>query len=189
MRSPDKPQRRRPQKENVLMTVRKVMLSQVSGDVIEIGGGSGRSVPYFPLERITSLTIADRRFSDGVKEIDFGSVPVTFVTQTKDKLPLNNCSYDVGCLFLALTSMKDPYFALYELRRLLRPSGQVLFMEFYRPTGPAGLVFDGANLVRRVVARGNLNRNIITMLEVAGFQVESVSRCGNIFIYGSARKI
>ncbi len=189
MRKFERPQFRRPQKENLLTTIRRAMLAQVSGDVIELGGGDGQSAPFFPLDRVTSLTIVDGRFSPGVREHDFDQVPVNFIVQTKDKLPLDNCSFDFACLFFALSSMKDPYCALCELRRLLRSDGQVQFLDFYRPGGPAGIVFDGANLIRKVATKGSINRNIISMLEVSGFQIETVSRCGSIFVCGSAKKI
>lgn len=189
MRKFERPQLRRPQKENLLTTIRRAMLAQVSGDVIELGGGDGMSVPYYPLDRVTSLTIVDRRFFAGVREHDFDQVPVNFILQTKDKLPLENSSFDFGCVFFALSSMKDPYCALCELRRLLRPGGQVQFLDFYRPGGPAGFAFDGANLIRKVTTKGSISRNVISMLEVSGFQIETVSRCGHIFVCGSAKRL
>ncbi len=176
------------QRESVLITVRKAMLSQVSGDVIELCGGNGRSLPYFPIEHMSSLTVVDNRFSTAVKEFDFGRLPVTFVPNTNSKLPISNCSYDYACVFLALSAIKEPYVALAEIRRVLRPGGQILFMEYDRPRGFAGLVFDGTHFFKSLTSQGSVKRNIMKMLDVAGFKVENVASCGRIFLYGVATK-
>lgn len=178
-------------REKPLERVRRGLLEQVSGDVIELGAGDGKSLPFYPYGSMNSLTLVDMRFSKLTKSHDFGHLPVTIISQRPDVLPFERHSFDHACLFLALSSMPEPYRALAELRRTLRPGGSVLFIEYLRPRGAAGLLFDSASLVRSVTTRGgvSLSRNVISMLEVAGFRICGLSRCGNLYVYGHAERI
>ena len=60
----------KPVRENVLQTVRRGMLANVSGDVIELGAGDGKSLPYYPYQNLDSLTLVDARFSRSVHKQD-----------------------------------------------------------------------------------------------------------------------
>ena len=177
-------------RENVLQTVRRAMLATVSGDVIELGAGDGKSLPYYPYQNLHSLTLVDLRFSKSAHNFDVQQVPVTFVHRKLDDLPFDKHSFDCACLFFALSSTNEPYRVLAALRRTLRPGARVLFIDYLRPVGPAALLFDSASMLRRVATRGrSLNRNVSTMLEVSGFRIISAARCGSIFVYGEAELI
>ena len=182
--------RTKPVRENVLQTVRRAMLATVSGDVIELGAGDGKSLPYYPYQNLHSLTLVDLRFSKSAHNFDVQQVPVTFVHRKLDDLPFDKHSFDCACLFFALSSTNEPYRVLAALRRTLRPGARVLFIDYLRPGGPAALLFDSASMLRRVATRGrSLNRNVSTMLEVSGFRIISAARCGSIFVYGEAELI
>ena len=79
-----RPNRTRPVRENVLQTVRRAMLATVSGDVIELGAGDGKSLPYYPYQNLRSLTLVDPRFSKSAHNFDVQQVPVTFVHRRID---------------------------------------------------------------------------------------------------------
>ena len=182
--------RTKPVRENVLQTVRRAMLATVSGDVIELGAGDGKSLPYYPYQNLHSLTLVDLRFSKSAHNFDVQQVPVTFVHRKLDDLPFDKHSFDCACLFFALSSTNEPYRVLAALRRTLRPGARVLFIDYLRPVGPAALLFDSASMLRRVATRGrSLNRNVSTMLEVSGCRIISAARCGSIFVYGEAELI
>lgn len=182
--------RTKPVRENVLQTVRRAMLATVSGDVIELGAGDGKSLPYYPYQNLHSLTLVDLRFSKSAHNFDVQQVPVTFVHRKLDDLPFDKHSFDCACLFFALSSTNEPYRVLAALRRTLRPGARVLFIDYLRPVGPAALLFDSASMLRRVATRvRSLNRNVSTMLEVSGFRIISAARCGSIFVYGEAELI
>ena len=182
--------RTKPVRENVLQTVRRAMLATVSGDVIELGAGDGKSLPYYPYQNLHSLTLVDSRFSKSVHNFNVQQVPVTFVHRKIDDLPFDKHSFDCACLFFALSSTTEPYCVLAALRRILRPGARVLFIDYLRPAGPAALLFDSASLLRRVATRGrSLSRNVANMLEISGFRVISAARCGSIFVYGEAELI
>ena len=173
------------------MTVRRALLSSVFGDVIELGAGDGKSLPYYPYRSMTSLTLVDRRFSKAVHRHEFGETPVTLLTRLPDTLPFDKCTFDCACLFFALSELAEPYRALSELRRILRPGGRVLFLDHTRPSGPASILFNGVNLLQRVTSRGtvNRNRNIPAMLEVAGFHIVNISSPGGMMVFGEAERI
>jgi len=181
----------KPVRENVLQTVRRGMLANVSGDVIELGAGDGKSLPYYPYQNLDSLTLVDARFSRSVHKQDMRQVPVTFVSRRLDDLPFGRHSFDYACLFFVLSATTEPYRVLAALRRTMRPGGRLLFIDYLRPVGPTALLYDGVNLVHRLATRGNssLSRNVVSILEVSGFRVVSAARCGSMFVYGEAELV
>ena len=169
---------------------RRSLLSSVYGDVIELYARDGRSLPYYPVGQLRSLTLVDRRFSKSIYKKDFGKLPVTLLQRLPETLPFDDCSFDCACLFFALSSTTEPYRVLSELRRTLRPGGRLLFIEYARPSGPAALLFNGINTLQRIVATRSVNRgrNTLTVLEVAGFRVSKVGVLGGRLLYGEAAK-
>ena len=127
-----RPNRTRPVRENVLQTVRRAMLATVSGDVIELGAGDGKSLPYYPYQNLRSLTLVDPRFSKSAHNFDVQQVPVTFVHRRIDDLPFDKHSFDCACLFFALSSTTEPYRVLASLRGTLRPGARILFIDYLR---------------------------------------------------------
>ncbi|NLT58114.1 MAG: class I SAM-dependent methyltransferase [Clostridiales bacterium] len=180
-----------PRRGRMLQSVRQALLSTVDGDVIELAAGDGKSLPYYPYDRLSSLTLVDKKLGKQIHSHDFGAIPVTLLSQAPDPLPFDKCSFDHACLFFTLSAIPEPYRTLAELKRILRPGGRVLFLDYTRPYGPSGLMFDSYTLMRRVVSRGAVNpsRNAVNMLEVAGFRINSICQCGGHYIYGEAEKV
>ena len=179
-----------PARDSAIQVVRRGFLATVSGDVIELGAGDGKSLPYYPYQNLHTLTLVDQRFSKAARSFEIPKVPVTFVRRKLDDLPFAGNSFDYACLFFALSSTNEPYRVLAALRHTLRPSGRIFFIDYLRPTGPAALLYDSVSLLHRITTRGiSLNRYITSMLEVSGFRLLSSERYGNFFVYGEAERI
>ena len=76
-----------------------------------------------------------------------------------EALPLENSSLDVAILFLVAHFISDPAKAMEEVRRVLKPGGRLLVLEFMRPTSPLlqrgfGLFFKRVlPLIGRLISR------------------------------------
>ncbi len=65
-----------------------------------------------------------------------GSVPVDFQWADAMDLPFADASFDVVSIAFGLRNVAEPMRALREFRRVLRPGGRVLILEFSEPRNP-----------------------------------------------------
>jgi SAM-dependent methyltransferase len=105
--------------------------SGVAGDVLEVGFGSGRNLPHFGADvtRVYAVEPADlawRRAAERVR--DFGR-PVERVSLDAATLPLPDASVDAVVSTWTMCTIPDLSAALAEMRRVLRPGGEVHFVE------------------------------------------------------------
>lgn len=110
---------------------RRELLAQARGAVLEIGAGTGLNVPHYPngvAELI--LTEPDAAMSRRLAERADGRA--TVVTAPADALPVEDASLDTVVSTFVLCTVEDPAAALREIRRVLRPDGQLLLIEHVR---------------------------------------------------------
>ena len=122
----------------VLRGHREVLLSRASGAVLEIGGGTGANLPFYGAG-VDELVITEpeepmaRRLER--KLADY-SLPARVVRAHAEDLPLEDASFDFIVSTLVLCTVDDPARALAEIRRLLKPGGQFVFLEHVRSDDP-----------------------------------------------------
>jgi SAM-dependent methyltransferase len=157
-----------------LGSIRERLLAGASGDVLEIGGGTGANLPcYGPA--VGSLTITEpqppmlRRLERAVRE----HRPDTRVLRAPaEDLPFDDGSFDVAVSTLVLCGVDDQPRALRELRRVLRPGGRLLFLEHLRSEDPAtARLQDRLNWLNRLVVCCDCNRPTLESVRAAGFAV------------------
>jgi ubiquinone/menaquinone biosynthesis C-methylase UbiE len=108
-----------------LRAFRERLLAGASGDVLEIGGGTGANLPWYG-PAVTSLTITEPqppmlRHLEGSVRARGSSARV--LRAPAEDLPFEDDSFDVAVSTLVLCGVDDQPRALRELRRLLRPGG------------------------------------------------------------------
>lgn len=111
---------------------RAALVGAASGDVLEIGFGSGATLPFYDAARVKQLTVVEP--SDGMNRRAAGRlaaspVPVRSVPAAGEGLPFADASFDTVVTCLTLCSVDDPPQVLAEIRRVLRPGGKFLFLE------------------------------------------------------------
>ena len=115
--------------------VRERSIAQATGDVLEIGGGTGSNLPYYG-SGVTSLTITEpyppmlKRLEKKVREQ--GS-PAEVVPAPAEELPFEAGSFDTVVSTLVLCGVEDQPRALREIRRVLAPGGRYLGVERASP--------------------------------------------------------
>lgn len=113
---------------------RRGLLAQARGRVLEIGGGTGANLPFYGTE-VTSLTVAEpeepmaRRLDRRAEEQDR---PIEVVRAAAENLPFEDRSFDCIVSTLVLCTVEDQPRALGEALRVLKPEGQLLFIEHVR---------------------------------------------------------
>jgi ubiquinone/menaquinone biosynthesis C-methylase UbiE len=162
-----------------LRTFRERLLAEASGDVLEIGGGTGANLPcYGPA--VGSLTITEpqrpmlRHLERNVRAAQRGPAARVLRAPAED-LPFDDHSFDVAVSTLVLCGVDDQPRALRELRRVLRPGGRLLFIEHVRSDDPrTARLQDRMNWLNRLVVCCDCNRPTLDSIRGAGFTVAQV---------------
>jgi ubiquinone/menaquinone biosynthesis C-methylase UbiE len=160
-----------------LRAFREGLLAGVSGDVLEIGSGTGANLCLYQPDHV-SLTMTEphppmlRRLERQVAR--HASAAKVFRAPAED-LPFEDSTFDVVVSTLVLCGVDDQPRALRELRRVLRPGGQLLFIEHLRSDDPAtARLQDRLNWLNRLVVCCNCNRPTLSTIRDAGFAITRI---------------
>jgi ubiquinone/menaquinone biosynthesis C-methylase UbiE len=154
---------------------RESLLSHAAGRVLEIGGGTGANLPFYG-ESVESLTVTEPEASMArrlERRIRVQSRLVELVRASAEELPFEDGRFDVAVSTLVLCTVNDQARALGELRRVLRPGGELLFIEHVRSDEPRLARWqDRLNGVSNVMGYGcNCNRPTLDAIRAAGFTI------------------
>ncbi len=160
-----------------LRALRRSLLAAAAGHVLEIGGGTGANLTIYGAE-VESLTITEpeppmvRRLERHVREQ--ASLAKVLRSPAED-LPFEDDTFDVVVSTLVLCGVSDQPRVLRQLRRVLRPGGQLLFIEHVRSGDPRlARRQDRMNPVNRLLVCCDCNRPTLTSIQEAGFTVTRV---------------
>jgi ubiquinone/menaquinone biosynthesis C-methylase UbiE len=167
---------------------RRDCLKGVSGDVLEIGFGSGLNLPYYPSEvkKLYALDPAKlgRMLAAGrLAECPFPVEFVEFVDLQGESIPLAADSVDAAVCTWTLCTIPEPGQALREIGRVLKPGGQFHFVEHGRSSDlDVARWQDRLTPFHRLYSGGcHLNRKIDAIIQGAGFELE---RMKNVYMKG-----
>ena len=113
-----------------LEALRRKWVPAAEGRVLEVGIGSGLNLPFYTSG--VSVTGVDPSIELKVyaEEVAAASnIPVEFVTQGCEDLPFANDYFDSAVVTWTFCTIPDPETALEEIRRVLKPSGKLIFVE------------------------------------------------------------
>lgn len=177
-----------------IMRRRQALVGQASGAVLEIGFGSGATLPFYDPAKVTSLTVVEP--SAGMNrraaaQLAASPVPVRSVPGAGEALPFADASFDTVLCCLTLCSVSDVGQVLAQVRRVLRPGGAFLFLEHVLSDDPARQRWQRRlNPVQRVVGVGcNLNRPTAQLVAAAGFRLDPLPVQEEERAFGALKKL
>lgn len=157
---------------------RRKLLEGLSGRVIEVGAGNGLNFSYYP-QSVTEVVAVEpeARLRTAALQAAAGvDVPVQVIDGTANALPYPDADFDAGVASLVLCSVSDQSAALAELRRVIRPGGELRFYEHVRADHPRQARFQ--EVVDRVwphLAGGcHTSRDTVSAIRDAGFELGSL---------------
>ncbi|UWZ59787.1 class I SAM-dependent methyltransferase [Dactylosporangium aurantiacum] len=158
------------------------LVAGLSGTVVEVGAGTGACFAHYPAQVTAVLAVEpDPYLRDLATKAATGApVPVTVVAGTAECLPAEPGTFDAAVCSLVLCSVADPDAALAEIRRVLRPGGQLRFYEHVRSERRlVGLLEDAATpLWSRLAGGCHPNRDTAATIARGGFTITDLDRFG-----------
>lgn len=160
--------------------IRREVLAPARRRVVEIGFGSGASLPHYPdaVESIVAVEPNSGMLDRAGRRIAASRVPVVMLESPAERLRLDSGSIETAVSILTLCSVADPARVLAELRRVLTPDGRLLVAEHGLSDDPKVAEWQRRlNPWQNVLACGcHLTRVVTTMVEDAGFRFETMRR-------------
>ncbi|SDY66278.1 Methylase involved in ubiquinone/menaquinone biosynthesis [Modestobacter sp. DSM 44400] len=159
---------------------RRVLLAGLSGTVGEVGAGNGLNFRHYPpaVTRVLAVEPEPTLRAHAQHAAGSAAVPVDVLNGTADALPIPTGSCDAVVASLVLCSVPDLPQALAEIRRVLRPGGQLRFYEHVRSPGRLrGRLQDALTPAWAACAGGcRLNRDTAAAIAAAGFAITAMDR-------------
>ncbi|MGB5626064.1 MAG: class I SAM-dependent methyltransferase [Woeseiaceae bacterium] len=160
---------------------REKIVPRATGDVLEIGFGSGLNLPHYDRDKVRRIWGLEP--SEGMRRlasdaIDKAVLDVELIGLPCEEIPLDDDSVDTVLVTYTLCSIAELAPALEGVRRVLKPAGQLLFCEHGK--APDDSVYKWQERLnpawRRFSGGCNIHRDIPALLDQSGFSVEDDNR-------------
>jgi len=161
---------------------RRRLLAGLHGTVFELGAGHGLNFPHYPsaVAEVIAVEPEPNLRAKAAEAANSAPVPVQVLAGTADELPLADASVDAAVASLVLCSVPDQAHALAELRRVLKPGGELRFYEHVVANCQPKRLFlqalDGSGIWPWIAGGCHAARDTGGAIEQAGFTIESSER-------------
>jgi ubiquinone/menaquinone biosynthesis C-methylase UbiE len=165
-------------RSNTLETMRANLFARATGDVLELGIGTGATIKHYAgISSLTGLDLSEAMISKAREKTSDVAFKTDFHVKDFQTLEFENASFDTVTSSLGLCGISDPERLFLEIRRVLRPGGKLLALEHVRPPNAfLGLLADTINPVWDHFVGCHPNRKTKDLLEQAGFRANVLER-------------
>jgi len=163
-----------------LARLRRGLISEARGAVLEIGAGTGRNFPHYAQgARVFALDESAEMLTTARKRpCRVCATVMAYVHGDAQTLPFASHTFDTVVGTLVLCSIPDPARALSEIRRVLQPGGKLLLLEHTRGHHPVAAWLTDVLNPAWFALNGSchLNRQTARTVVEAGFNLSRVER-------------
>ncbi|TFG39096.1 MAG: class I SAM-dependent methyltransferase [Chromatiales bacterium] len=160
---------------------REKIVPRASGDVLEVGFGSGLNLPYYDRDKVRHIWGLEP--AEGMRKIAAGAIAasgldIELIDLPGEEIPLHDNSVDTVLITYTLCTIPHVASALEGVRRVLKPNGRLLFCEHGKaPDANVAKWQERMNPTWKKFAGGcNMNRDIPEIIAAAGFAIEDDNR-------------
>ena len=159
---------------------REKVVPAAHGRVLEVGFGTGHNIAYYDRRRVDYLwALEPSRESWGLarSRVAGAPFPVEYLPSGAEEIPLPDAVADTVVVTFSLCTIPDVAAALAEIRRVLRPGGELVFCEHgAAPDEGVRRWQDRIDpLWSRVAGGCHLNRPIAALIAGSGFRIERLA--------------
>lgn len=160
---------------------REKIVPRAYGDVLEIGFGGGLNLPYYDrnaVRKVFGLEPSEGMRNSALANIAATDLDVELIGLPGEEIPLDDNSVDSVLVTYTLCSIGNTLAALQGMRRVLKPRGHLFFCEHGKaPDADVQRWQRRLNPGWRIVSGGcNMDRDIPSLLEEGGFEIEDDNR-------------
>ncbi len=166
-------------RNSMLAPYRARVIGAAGGRVLEVGAGSGMNLPLYRerAQEVMALEPDPHLARMAARKTRDARRPVTFLEASAESIPLDDADVDTVVTTWTLCTIPDAPRALTEMRRVLKPGGQLLFVE--HGLSPDTGVRKWQNrldpLWSRITGGCHINRPVQSLIEGAGFRIDRLS--------------
>lgn len=179
---------------------RAAHLANVHGDILEIGVGTGLNLPYYPshVRKITTVDPNPGMNKRLQQRIEKSPIALDRYIDSSERLPIADASFDCVVSTLTMCSIPNLNRAISEIFRVLRPGGQLFFLEhgispdervarWQRRLNPLQRIFaDGCTLILNVPEL--LAAELFNSIEFDNFYIKELPKTHAYMFCGTATK-
>lgn len=157
---------------------RDELLAELSGRVVEIGAGNGANFAHYPASVTQVIAVEPEPYlrNRATESAATATVPIHVRDGIAEHIPLEDHSVDAAIASIVLCTVTDPRRAAAELRRVLKPGGELRLLEHVRSPNPRKArlqrSLDRPRLWPRLGGGCHCGRDTLAILEAAGLRIE-----------------
>lgn len=155
-------------------TWRKELLQGLHGNVLEVGVGTGANLPYYPEKvHVTGIDFSPKMLRKAKENSKQSQATVVLKEMDVENMSFPDGIFDYVVSTCVFCSVPAPVKGLLEIRRVVKPNGQIRMLEHMRSESKvAGLLLDIINPLTVRMVGANVNRSTIENIEKAGLHIE-----------------
>ncbi|EKN67619.1 type 11 methyltransferase [Neobacillus bataviensis LMG 21833] len=168
--------------------IRKELLSNATGCVLELGSGTGVNFPFYnnEVEKVTAVEPSKHMIEQSTPKLKQSIVPIEIVQAGAEELPFAANTFDTVVATLVFCTIPNPGKALLELKRVCKPEGKILLFEHVKMENHfLGALQEMLTPAWKKICDGCcLNRKTIELLKLHNITITSVQKYyRDLFVY------
>ncbi|MFZ7946022.1 class I SAM-dependent methyltransferase [Neobacillus sp. 19] len=157
----------KPLEKKKFKQIRKKLLANATGSVLELGSGTGVNFPYYTsAEKVTAVEPSLHMIEQSISKQKQSVIPIEVVQAVAEDLPFKADMFDTVVATLVFCTIPNPEKAILEMKRVCKPNGKILLFEHVKMENRIlGTIQELLTPVWKKICDGCcLNRNTIKLL-------------------------
>lgn len=153
---------------------RKEVYKGLTGNILEVGVGTGNNIPFYPAEgTVTGIDFSERMLEKAKEKLKKHKSNATLRLMDAQHMEFDDNTFDAVVTTCVFCSVPDPIAGLKEIRRVVKPGGVIRMLEHMRSDQPLmGKMMDVVNPLVVGIVGANINRDTMENLKHVGLTVE-----------------
>ncbi|NUR70420.1 MAG: methyltransferase domain-containing protein [Hamadaea sp.] len=151
---------------------------RATGRVLEVAIGTGRNLPFYrPEVTVTGIELSPQMLAYARRRAADLGLSADLREGDAEHLPFGDASFDTVVCAFSLCTIPNPAAAIAEMRRVLRPGGELLLVDHIGSSWPP--VRAGQWLLERITvsaAGEHFTRRQLPLVRAAGFEIVETER-------------